>query len=103
MILADDQCCGVTVEQAAERPGWDALTAVQNGGVVVIDEDIASVGPAGPGLRRSRRRCHRHRTGHRVTDVAGRVAPVRDGDVDPVSPTEATAREGCPGGGSRAA
>ena len=42
VILADDQCCGVTVEQAAERPGWDALTAVQNGGVVVIDEDIAS-------------------------------------------------------------
>lgn len=42
VILADDQCCGVTVEQAAERPGWDALTAVQNGTVVVIDEDIAS-------------------------------------------------------------
>jgi iron complex transport system substrate-binding protein len=42
VILADDQCCGVTVEQAAERPGWDALNAVQNGGVVVIDEDIAS-------------------------------------------------------------
>lgn len=42
VILADNQCCGVTVEQAAERPGWDALTAVQNGAVVVIDEDIAS-------------------------------------------------------------
>jgi iron complex transport system substrate-binding protein len=42
VILADNQCCGVTTDQAAERPGWDALTAVQNGGVVVIDEDIAS-------------------------------------------------------------
>jgi iron complex transport system substrate-binding protein len=42
VILADNQCCGVTPEQAAERPGWDALTAVQNGTVVVIDEDIAS-------------------------------------------------------------
>jgi iron complex transport system substrate-binding protein len=42
VILADNQCCGVTTDQAAERPGWDALTAVQNGTVVVIDEDIAS-------------------------------------------------------------
>jgi cobalamin transport system substrate-binding protein len=42
VILADNQCCGVTIEQAADRPGWDALTAVQNGAVVVIDEDIAS-------------------------------------------------------------
>ena len=42
LILADNQCCGVTPDQVAERPGWDALTAVRNGTVVVIDEDIAS-------------------------------------------------------------
>jgi iron complex transport system substrate-binding protein len=42
VILADNQCCGVTPEQAAERPGWDRLTAVQNGTVVVVDEDVAS-------------------------------------------------------------
>jgi iron complex transport system substrate-binding protein len=42
VILADGQCCGVTPEQAASRPGWDALTAVRNGAVISVDEDIAS-------------------------------------------------------------
>ena len=42
VILADGQCCGVTPEQAASRPGWDALSAVRNGAVISVDEDIAS-------------------------------------------------------------
>lgn len=42
VLLADNECCGVTPEQVAERPGWDALTAVQNDAVVVVNEDIAS-------------------------------------------------------------
>jgi iron complex transport system substrate-binding protein len=42
VILADNQCCGVTPEQVAERPGWDRLTAVRNDAVVVVDEDVAS-------------------------------------------------------------
>ena len=42
VILADGQCCGVTPEQAASRPGWDALSAVRNGAVISVDEDVAS-------------------------------------------------------------
>ncbi len=51
VILADNKCCGVTPEQAAERPGWEDLTAVQNGTVIVVDEDVASRwGPRIPDL-----------------------------------------------------
>jgi iron complex transport system substrate-binding protein len=42
VILADGECCGVTPEQAATRPGWDALSAVRNGAVISVDEDISS-------------------------------------------------------------
>jgi iron complex transport system substrate-binding protein len=42
VILADGQCCGVTPEQAASRPGWDALSAVRNGALISVDEDVAS-------------------------------------------------------------
>lgn len=42
VVLADGECCGVTPEQAASRPGWDALSAVQGDAVVLVDEDIAS-------------------------------------------------------------
>lgn len=40
--LADAQCCGVTPETVAERPGWDQITAVRDGQVHVVDEDLAS-------------------------------------------------------------
>lgn len=42
VLLADGQCCGVTPEVVAERPGWDQLTAVREGNVHVVDEDLAS-------------------------------------------------------------
>ena len=42
VLLADGQCCGVTPEKVAERPGWDQLSAVRRDAVVVVDEDIAS-------------------------------------------------------------
>ncbi|HHX85439.1 MAG TPA: ABC transporter substrate-binding protein [Actinomycetales bacterium] len=42
VFLADAQCCGVTPESVAERAGWDGLTAVREGRVHVVDEDIAS-------------------------------------------------------------
>jgi len=42
VILADGECCGVTPEVAAARPGWDVISAVRSGAVVVVDEDIAS-------------------------------------------------------------
>lgn len=42
VLLADTRCCGATVETVAERPGWDTLSAVAHGGVVELDDDIAS-------------------------------------------------------------
>lgn len=42
VLLADSQCCGVTPEIVAERPGWEQMTAVREGNVYVVDEDLAS-------------------------------------------------------------
>jgi iron complex transport system substrate-binding protein len=42
IFLADGTCCGETPETVAARPGWDAIPAVQNGAVVVIDDSVAS-------------------------------------------------------------
>jgi iron complex transport system substrate-binding protein len=42
ILLADTICCGMTGETLRDRPGWSTLTAVQNGAVVELDDDIAS-------------------------------------------------------------
>jgi iron complex transport system substrate-binding protein len=42
IFLADGQCCQVTPETVAARAGWSSITAVTNGGVHVLDEDVAS-------------------------------------------------------------
>jgi len=42
ILLADTKCCGQDAEKVARRPGWSDLTAVQNGGVVELDDDVAS-------------------------------------------------------------
>lgn len=42
VFLADAECCEVTAEQVAERPGWAGIDAVQDDQVHVLDEDIAS-------------------------------------------------------------
>ncbi len=42
VFLADGQCCGVTPETVTQRAGWNELTAVRDGNVYVLDEDIAS-------------------------------------------------------------
>ena len=42
IFLADSQCCGVTPDQVAQRPGWAGITAVAEGRVVAVDEDTAS-------------------------------------------------------------
>ncbi|WP_422627206.1 ABC transporter substrate-binding protein [Rhodococcus sp. (in: high G+C Gram-positive bacteria)] len=42
IFLADSQCCGVTPETVAARAGWGELTAVRDGRIHVLDEDIAS-------------------------------------------------------------
>ncbi len=42
VFLADTKCCGESADTVAGRPGWDAITAVAEGRVAVIDDDIAS-------------------------------------------------------------
>jgi iron complex transport system substrate-binding protein len=41
IFLADTKCCGQSAETVAERPGWAGLSAVTDGGVVPLDEDVA--------------------------------------------------------------
>jgi iron complex transport system substrate-binding protein len=42
IFLADTKCCGESAETVAARDGWAALSAVQNGNVIEMDDDIAS-------------------------------------------------------------
>ncbi len=42
IFLADTECCDANAETVAARPGWDVITAVRDGGVVEMDDDIAS-------------------------------------------------------------
>jgi iron complex transport system substrate-binding protein len=42
IFLADTECCGQTPATVAERPGWDEIAAVQQDGVVPLDDDVAS-------------------------------------------------------------
>ncbi|HEX7094423.1 MAG TPA: ABC transporter substrate-binding protein [Acidimicrobiales bacterium] len=42
VFLANTKCCGETAETFAQRPGFDVLSAVRNGTVIELDDDIAS-------------------------------------------------------------
>lgn len=42
VFLADTKCCGQNADVVAKRPGWEQVNAVRNGGVVGLDDDIAS-------------------------------------------------------------
>jgi ABC-type Fe3+-hydroxamate transport system substrate-binding protein len=42
VFLGDTKCCGQSAATVAKRPGWGDLTAVKNGGVIELDDDIAS-------------------------------------------------------------
>lgn len=42
IFLADTECCGQTAEKVAARAGWDTITAVKNGWIFELDDDIAS-------------------------------------------------------------
>ena len=42
IVLADGECCGQSATTVAERPGWGDLTAVIDGSVIEIDDDVAS-------------------------------------------------------------
>lgn len=42
VFLADTDCCDVTPESVAQRPGWEQITAVEEGNVVTVGDDVAS-------------------------------------------------------------
>lgn len=42
IFLADTVCCGQSAETVAARPGWSGITAVKEGQVVALNDDIAS-------------------------------------------------------------
>jgi iron complex transport system substrate-binding protein len=42
IFLADTRCCGQSARTVAARDGWDQVTAVKTGGVVELDDDVAS-------------------------------------------------------------
>jgi iron complex transport system substrate-binding protein len=42
IFLADTVCCGQSAATLATRPGWSSLTAVQEGRVVALNDDVAS-------------------------------------------------------------
>jgi iron complex transport system substrate-binding protein len=42
IFLADTKCCGESAETVSARDGWSQITAVTSGGVVELDDDIAS-------------------------------------------------------------
>jgi iron complex transport system substrate-binding protein len=42
IVLSDTKCCGQSEKTVRSRPGWDQLSAVKGGGVVPVDDDIAS-------------------------------------------------------------
>lgn len=51
IFLADTKCCQQDGASVATRPGWSTLTAVRDGTVVALDDDIASRwGPRTPDL-----------------------------------------------------
>jgi iron complex transport system substrate-binding protein len=56
VFLADSQCCGQSAATVAARPGWRSLAAVRDGGVVALNDDIAS------------------RWGPRIVDLMGTVS-----------------------------
>jgi cobalamin transport system substrate-binding protein len=42
IFLADTRCCDQSLQTVARRPGWGELTAVTDGDVVPLDDDVAS-------------------------------------------------------------
>ncbi len=42
IFLADTICCGTSVDSLDNRPGWNTLTAVKNGAVAELNDDMAS-------------------------------------------------------------
>jgi iron complex transport system substrate-binding protein len=42
IVLADTVCCGEKPSTVAARPGWDRISAVRTGSIVLVDDSIAS-------------------------------------------------------------
>jgi iron complex transport system substrate-binding protein len=42
IVLADTTCCGQTAAKVKARSGWSSISALGNGGVVGVSDDIAS-------------------------------------------------------------
>ncbi|GMQ98066.1 MAG: ABC transporter substrate-binding protein [Acidimicrobiia bacterium] len=42
IYLADTKCCGQNEQEVAARPGWNSMTAVSEGTVIELDDDVAS-------------------------------------------------------------
>lgn len=42
IILADTICCGQSATTVAGRPGWKSIAAVRTGGVVAVNDSVAS-------------------------------------------------------------
>ena len=42
VFLADTTCCDQNAATVGERPGWDSLSAVKQGAIIELDDDIAS-------------------------------------------------------------
>ncbi|MEW9527781.1 ABC transporter substrate-binding protein [Microbispora sp. NPDC049125] len=42
IFLADTKCCGQNAAALAGRPGWSGLSAIKDGHVVELDDDVAS-------------------------------------------------------------
>jgi iron complex transport system substrate-binding protein len=42
IVLADTVCCGQDADTVAARDGWGSIAAVEDGGVVAVDDSIAS-------------------------------------------------------------
>ncbi len=42
VFLADTVCCGESAETVAARPGWNKMTAINNGDVIELDDSLVS-------------------------------------------------------------
>lgn len=42
IVLADTKCCKQDAASVAARPGWSQITAVRDGRIIEVDDDIAS-------------------------------------------------------------
>ena len=77
VLLADTKCCKQSAASVAARPGWSDMKAVTHGGVVALDDDIASRwGPRLPQLLRT------------VAEAAGDIEPDHAAGADTMT-TEA--------------